>query len=104
MSDRKRSLKRRQKPPFKRFKDHFRKFAAFMFSNVGIILLVISYTIGGAFMFQAIELAEFKRMDNSKTKSVVKLEERNISVVAASLWKITCCEANIFNETEFKKK
>ena len=46
--ERKRSVRRRQKPPFaERAKDHCRKFTAFMFSNVGIIFLVVLYTIAG---------------------------------------------------------
>lgn len=46
--ERKRSIKRKQKPPFaERAKDQCRKFTAFMFSNVGIILLVVLYTIAG---------------------------------------------------------
>lgn len=44
----KRSVRRRQKPPFaQRAKDQCRKFTAFMFSNVGIIMLVVIYTIAG---------------------------------------------------------
>ncbi|XP_055839256.1 TWiK family of potassium channels protein 18 [Episyrphus balteatus] len=96
---RKRSFKRREKPPFERFKDHFRAFTAFMFSNVGIILLVIIYTIGGAFMFQAIETSEA-----NKVARKTSVGERNKTVIADLLWKITCCESNIFNETEFKKR
>lgn len=46
--ERKRSVRRRQKPPFsQRAKDHCRSFTAFMFSNVGIIFLVVLYTILG---------------------------------------------------------
>lgn len=47
--ERKKSIRRpRQKPPFgQRAKDGCRKFTAFMFSNVGIILLVVLYIIAG---------------------------------------------------------
>lgn len=50
--DRQRSLRRRHnqlpQPPFaERAKDHCRQFTAFMFSNVGIIILVVVYMIGG---------------------------------------------------------
>lgn len=45
--ERKRSVRRRQKPPFERIKDHCRAFTAFMFSNVGITFLVVLYIIGG---------------------------------------------------------
>lgn len=51
--DRKRSVRRPKyhKPPFlKRAKETCRKFTAFMFSNVGIILLVVLYTIAGMFL------------------------------------------------------
>ena len=42
------STRRKQKPPFaKRAKDHCRNFTAFMFSNVGIIFLVVLYTLAG---------------------------------------------------------
>ena len=46
--ERKRSVRRRQKPPFaERAKDHCRQFTAFLFSNVGIIILVALYMIAG---------------------------------------------------------
>lgn len=37
----------RKKLCYERFKTHCRQFTAFMFSNVGITLLVIFYTIAG---------------------------------------------------------
>lgn len=51
--ERKRSVRRRQKPPFERAKDHCRAFTAFMFSNVGITFLVVLYTIAGEFNLNA---------------------------------------------------
>lgn len=93
---RKRSYKRREKPPFERFKDHFRAFTAFMFSNVGIILLVIIYTIGGAFMFQAIETSEA-----NKVPKKTDYGHRNKTLILYNLWNITCT-SNVFNKTEFK--
>lgn len=50
--ERQRSVKRRHnhvpKPPFaERAKESCRQFTAFMFSNVGIIILVVLYMIGG---------------------------------------------------------
>lgn len=46
--DRKTSVRRRPLKPFaERAKDHCRQFTAFMFSNVGIIILVVVYMIGG---------------------------------------------------------
>uniref|UniRef100_A0A1B0EWN9 Potassium channel domain-containing protein n=1 Tax=Phlebotomus papatasi TaxID=29031 RepID=A0A1B0EWN9_PHLPP len=94
--ERKRSVRRRQsqKLPFaERAKDHCRKFTAFMFSNVGIILLVVLYTIAGAFMFIAIE------GDGDLERSAELARHRKS--VAAKLWNISCCEANIFNKSAF---
>jgi hypothetical protein len=55
--ERKRSVRRRQKPPFaERAKDHCRKCTAFLFSNVGIILLVVLYTIAGELVFILLQL------------------------------------------------
>lgn len=49
--ERKRSYKRRQQLPLtERAKDQCRKLTAFLFSNVGIILLVVLYTIAGCFL------------------------------------------------------
>lgn len=49
--ERKRSFRRRQKLPFRdRAKEQCRQFTAFMFSNVGIIILVVIYMIGGKFL------------------------------------------------------
>ncbi|XP_066902924.1 TWiK family of potassium channels protein 18 isoform X2 [Halyomorpha halys] len=59
---RKRSTRRsfkRQKTWGQRLKDYLRNFVAFMFSNVGIIGLVIGYTIAGSFMFIAIESPKY---------------------------------------------
>lgn len=41
--------------PREKFKDFCRKFAAFMFTQVGVGALIVSYAFLGAFMFQAIE-------------------------------------------------
>lgn len=50
--DRKTSVRRRPLKPFaERAKDHCRQFTAFMFSNVGIIILVVVYMIGGKRLF-----------------------------------------------------
>lgn len=51
--ERRRSLRRRQayKAPFsEKLKEFFRQFIAFMFSNVGIIGLVVGYTIAGEYI------------------------------------------------------
>ncbi|CAO1441982.1 unnamed protein product [Diamesa serratosioi] len=92
--ERKRSVRRRQKPPFaERAKDHCRKFTAFMFSNVGIIFLVVLYTIAGSFMFMAIEgnVAMERKANAEKTRNDT----------ATRLWDISCCTHNVFNQTFF---
>lgn len=45
--ERKRSIRRKPKPPLERAMDHCRAFTAFMFSNVGITFLVVLYIIAG---------------------------------------------------------
>lgn len=57
--ERKRSVRRRQKPPFERAKDHCRAFTAFMFSNVGITFLVVLYTIAGEFNMKTRQKNDF---------------------------------------------
>ncbi|XP_037918281.1 potassium channel subfamily K member 15 [Hermetia illucens] len=91
----KRSVRRRQKPPFaQRAKDQCRKFTAFMFSNVGIIMLVVIYTIAGSFMFIAIEGKE----------AMVRTEKSNKekNLLALKLWNISCCVSNVFNESSYR--
>lgn len=95
--ERKRSIRRRQKPPFaERAKDHCRNFTAFMFSNVGIIFLVVLYMIAGAFMFIAIEgneaLERFAQIPFKRNETAMKL------------WQISCCEVNVFNKSVFEEK
>lgn len=57
--DRRRSIRRPnrryRRPWFKKCKEYVRNFVAFMFSNVGIIGLVIGYTIAGSFIFPILE-------------------------------------------------
>jgi hypothetical protein len=54
-SSRHRQRYRKRKSTCDQIKDLVREFIAFMFSNVGIIGLVVGYTICGAFMFMYIE-------------------------------------------------
>lgn len=66
--DRRRSGRRNIKPKkslVQKCKDCLRQFIAFLFSNVGIICLVVGYTVGGAVMFQYIE-SEYKDMKDFK--------------------------------------
>lgn len=95
--ERKRSIRRRQKPPFaERFKDHCRNFTAFMFSNVGIIFLVALYMIAGAFMFIAIE-------GNEALERFAQIPSKRVET-AMRLWQISCCEVNVFNKTVFEER
>jgi hypothetical protein len=71
-------------------KDYCREFIAFMFSNVGIIGLVVGYTIGGAFVFSAIEGGDLPSA-NAKL-----LQLRNST--ALRLWDLSCCGLNVFSE------
>lgn len=55
--ERKPSFRRRQhiKKPFsERAKEHCRQFTAFLFSNVGIIILVVVYMIGGKWNYNVL--------------------------------------------------
>ncbi|XP_030379176.1 potassium channel subfamily K member 15 [Scaptodrosophila lebanonensis] len=100
MSSRRSSFRRRDKPPFERFKDHFRQFTAFMFSNVGIILLVIFYTIGGAFIFQAIEIFE-----NERQKTVKPVRIRNeTSDCLARIWELTAENISFFDRNAYRQR
>ncbi|KAL1502468.1 hypothetical protein ABEB36_007604 [Hypothenemus hampei] len=50
--------RRYRRPWLKKCKEYIRNFIAFLFSNVGIIGLVIGYTIAGSFIFQYLESGE----------------------------------------------
>ncbi|XP_024085889.1 TWiK family of potassium channels protein 7 isoform X2 [Cimex lectularius] len=49
---------RRKKTCGQKFLDFLRALAAFIFSNVGIVCLIVGYTILGAFLFAAIEKSQ----------------------------------------------
>ncbi|XP_029159211.1 TWiK family of potassium channels protein 18 [Nylanderia fulva] len=90
-----RRRKRRRKPWGERIIDWTRALVAFLFSNVGIVCLVVGYTIAGAFLFVHIE---------SKTTSDVAndvIKRRNLT--AAILWELTSKE-NVFSEKLWKAK
>ncbi|XP_069699067.1 potassium channel subfamily K member 9 [Periplaneta americana] len=97
--ERKRSTRRygryRKKTWGQKCKDFFREFIAFMFSNVGIIGLVVGYTIAGAFIFGAIEGNE------APLANAVVLELRNKT--ALKLWDLSCCGLNVFSEENWRE-
>ncbi|XP_075218298.1 potassium two pore domain channel sandman isoform X3 [Lycorma delicatula] len=90
----KRSYGKRRKTWTEKCKDYIRQFIAFMFSNIGIIGLVIGYTIAGSFMFMAIEQNE----NNSNVEEV----ERARNTTVAKLWEATCCTLNVFSEESWR--
>lgn len=120
------TIQKRRKDPYERFKSHCRQFTAFMFSNVGITLLVILYTIAGlsigkhfilviceyryimifvflgAFIFQSIEIFEYERSHNSK--------QNNVGYVNASgeclqkIWKVTANNFSFYSRVSFRMK
>ncbi|KAJ6635738.1 TWiK family of potassium channels protein 18, partial [Pseudolycoriella hygida] len=76
------SVRRRQKKPFaERAKDHCRLFTAFLFSNVGIIILVVLYMTAGSSMFQIIE----ESAANSRWADIPITRE----MLASQLWNIS---------------
>lgn len=76
-----RRRKRRRKPWSKRIADWTRTLVAFLFSNVGIVCLVVGYTIAGAFLFAHIE----GRTRPNVANDFIRL--RNLT--AATLWELT---------------
>ncbi|XP_017865215.1 PREDICTED: potassium channel subfamily K member 15 [Drosophila arizonae] len=99
MSSRRSSFRRKpaEKPAFERFKDHCRHFTAFMFSNVGIILLVTFYTIGGAFIFQTIEIFEYEKL---KTKNLIK--PNATAECLNSIWKLTSENISFYDRQAYR--
>ncbi|XP_033252339.1 uncharacterized protein LOC117191637 [Drosophila miranda] len=94
--------RRKEKPAFQRFKDHCRHFTAFMFSNVGIMLLVTFYTIGGAFIFQAIEIFKNERLWSEKPNRFI---ERNVSGECLTrIWELTAENISFFDHKAYRKR
>lgn len=75
--------------------DWTRALIAFLFSNVGIVCLVVGYTIAGAFLFTHIE----GRNNLDIVGDVIRLR----NVTAATLWELTSKE-NVFSERIWKAK
>ncbi|XP_017763486.1 PREDICTED: potassium channel subfamily K member 18-like [Eufriesea mexicana] len=90
-----RRRKRRRKPWGERIADWTRALIAFLFSNVGIVCLVVGYTIAGAFLFTHIE----GRNNMDIVGDVIRLR----NVTAATLWELTSKE-NVFSERIWKTK
>ncbi|CAH0387891.1 unnamed protein product [Bemisia tabaci] len=87
---------RRQKSWSEKCEDYLRQFVAFLFSNIGIICLVVGYTIGGAVMFQYIEGPLY----SSRVQNIVEFRNRTADV----LWELTCCSVNVFSEQEWRER
>lgn len=89
--ERKRSGRRyynkRKKTWTQQCKDYLRQFIAFLFSNIGIICLVVGYTIAGAFMFIFIESAP------GNSQVIIDRVTANRTGTVARLWDLTCCSA-----------
>ncbi|KAK2582040.1 hypothetical protein KPH14_002745 [Odynerus spinipes] len=94
-SQNERRKRRRRKPWSEKICDWSRALIAFLFSNVGIVCLVVGYTIVGAFLFTYIEARDSLDISGD----VVRLR----NVTAATLWKLTSKE-NIFSEGLWKRK
>lgn len=78
-----------RKPPASKCRVCFRKFFAFLVSNVGLCLAVVAYSIGGAFVFRAVE-APF---EVRTAKLVNELRNRTIG----NLWNISKCSNKPFS-------
>jgi len=80
--------------PREKLKDCCRQFVAFMFTQVGVGALVVSYAIMGAFAFMAIE-GDSEVMDNNK--NVEDLRSSTLS----RLWNVTD-HLNVLEERRWK--
>lgn len=81
--ERKRSVRRRQKPPCERAKDHCRAFTAFMFSNVGITFLVVLYTIAGEYKWASKTWStriKFGRRRKSEARNLILSDSSSLAL------------------------
>ncbi|XP_026825629.1 potassium channel subfamily K member 18-like [Ooceraea biroi] len=90
-----RRRKRRRKLWGERIADWTRALIAFLFSNVGIVCLVVGYTIAGAILFTYIE--------GKTTPDVADNVTRLRNLTADTLWELTSKE-NVFSEKLWKAK
>lgn len=97
--ERRHSSRRSAKPKkswFQKCKDCLRQFIAFLFSNVGIICLVLGYTLAGAYMFKKIEGGE-NAENNFKANLSICYNE-----TLEKLWTIASSTIPALNGTDFR--
>ncbi|KAJ8917298.1 hypothetical protein NQ315_002316 [Exocentrus adspersus] len=97
--ERRRSVRRQRRykrPWYKKLKEYVRQFLAFLFSNVGIICLVVGYTIAGSFIFQSIESHRILEINGEVW--------RNRSLYAQKLYNVTMqLNAKVMDKETFHK-
>lgn len=89
-------MARRERRLASRVSDYLRALLAFLFSNVGVIVLVLAYTIAGAVMFQAIEGAT----ERERAQNMSMARDRTV----LHLWENVTLALNLFNETELRER
>lgn len=107
--DRKTGLvRRRQLKPFaQRAKDHCRQFTAFMFSNVGIIILVVVYMIGGKrrhFILFIFEITSIKRSSHHIRKLRIQITSLWMRIYEEPLKTVRCFYILIYFEYSWVRR